>query len=119
MNITLDPVSPRRTRVSKVLEKPLKQTLTLVTYYKGELRPVVEVRFYRTPKTHYVRIAVWYSHDPFIEHRVGEGIAQTQQYAFDQALESAGIRTNGYCGGYELLKELAKVLGYDGPTIIV
>ena len=119
MNITLDPVSPRRTRVSKVLEKPLKQVLTLVTYYKGELRPVVEVKFYRTPKTHYARIAVWYSHDPSIEYRVGEGIAQTQQYAFDQALESAGIRTNGYCGGHGLLKELAKVLGYDGPTIIV
>lgn len=115
MNITLDPPPPLGR--SKVLNKPLEQTLTLVTYYKGELRPVVEVRFYRTPKTHYVRIAVWYSHDPRIEHRVGEGIAQTQQYAFDQALESAGIRTNGYCG--ELLKKLAKVLGYDGPTIIV
>lgn len=117
MNITLDPPSPRNR--SRVLNKPLKRTLTLVTYYKRELRPVVEVRFYRTPKTHYVRIAVWYSHDPFIEYRFGEGIAQTQQYAFDQALESAGIRTNGYCGGHELLKELAKVLGYDGPTIIV
>ena len=117
MNITLDPPSPRDR--SKVLNKPLKQTLTLVTYYKGELRPVVEVRFYRTAKTHYVRVAVWYSHDPSIEHRVGEGIAQTQQYAFNMALESAGIQTNGYCGGHELLKELAKVLGYDGPTIIV
>lgn len=76
MNITLDPVSPRRTRVSKVLEKPLKRVLNLVTYYKGELRPVVEVKFYRTPKTHYVWIAVWYSHDPRIEHLVGEGIAK-------------------------------------------
>ena len=117
MHITLDPPSPRDR--SKVLNKPLKQTLTLVTYYKGELRPVVEVRFYRTPKTHYVRIAVWYSHDPRIEHRLGEGIAQTQHYAFDQALESAGIQIDWYCNRYELLKELAKVLGYDGPTIIV
>ena len=117
MHITLDPPSPRDR--SMVLNKPLSQVLNLVTYYKGELRPVVEVRFYRTSKTHYVRISTWYSHDPFIEHRVGEGIAQTQQYAFDQALESAGIRTNGYCGGHELLKELVKVLGYDGPTIIV
>ena len=117
MHITLDP-PPSRDR-SKVLNKPLSRVLALVTYYKGELRPVVEVRFYRTPMTHYVRIVVWHSHDPFIEYRVGEGISQTQQYAFDQALESAGIHTNGYCGGHELLKELAKVLGYDGPTIIV
>lgn len=117
MHITLDPPSPRDR--SKVLDKPLSEVLNLVTYYKGELRHVAEVRFYLTPKTHFVRIAVWYSHDPFIEHRVGEGIDQIKQYAFDQALESAGIRTNGYCGGHELLKELAKVLGYDGPTIIV
>lgn len=117
MHITLDPPSPRGR--SKVLNKPLKQVLTLVTYYKGELRPVVEVRFYRTPKTHYVRIAVWYSHDPSIEYRVGEGIAQTRQYAFNMALESAGICVDWYCSEQELLKELAKVLGYDGPTIIV
>ena len=117
MHITLDP-PPSRNR-SRVLNKPLSQVLNLVTYYKGELRVVAEVRFYHTPKTHYVRIAVWHSYDPFIEYRFGEGIAQTQQYAFDPALESAGIRTNGYCGGHELLKELAKVLGYDGPTIIV
>ena len=117
MNITLDSPSPLGR--SRVLNKPLKQTLTLVTYYKRKLRPVVEVKFYRTPKTHYVRIAVWYSHDPRIEHRVGEGIAQTQQYAFDQALESAGIQIDWYCCRHELLKELAKVLGYDGPTIIV
>ena len=117
MNITLDPPSPRDR--SKVLNKPLSRVLNLVTYYKGELRPVVELRFYRTAKTHYVRIAVWYSHDPSIEYRVGEGISQTQQYAFDQALESAGIQIDWYCSRYELLKELAKVLGYDGPTIIV
>lgn len=117
MHITLDPPSPLGR--SRVLNKPLEQVLTLVTYYKGQLRPVVELRFYRTAKTHYARIAVWYSHDPSIEYRVGEGVDQIKQYAFNQALESAGIRTNGYCGGHEFLKELAKVLGYDGPTIIV
>lgn len=117
MHITLDPPSPRDR--SKVLDKPLSRVLNLVTYYKGELRPVVELRFYRTAKTHYVRIAVWYSHDPSIEHRVGEGIAQTQQYAFDQALESAGIQVDWYSSRHDLLKELVKVLGYDGPTIIV
>lgn len=117
MHITLDP-PPSRNR-SRVLNKPLSQVLNLVTYYKGELRVVAEVRFYHTPKTHYVRIAVWHSYDPFIEYRVGEGISQTQQYAFDQALESARIQIDWYCNRYKLLKELAKVLGYDGPTIIV